>query len=283
MACNAIEWDLLKLLECPGCREYMSSPITICEKGHSVCSSCSSRVWACPTCKGSFTKTRNITVEKIATTLNYPCKNRAAGCELTFTMGDINNHLSECLYTSRECPFRKLSDVDCNWTGTFILVKAHVRSNHWRETSDTGRHFAVKLLSVSTSQQYRKAVFILDELFYLVWKITSSALYFSVVHVGDKESEVFRYNIKIGNSEGYNSIVRVCHKYLEVKSAALEPWNCATFHYGAVEEYLSEEGHLTCEIEIGVETPNVSSVQQVQECIVVDPDVSDLSDSDRDE
>jgi hypothetical protein len=281
MSSKAVDWDLLKLLECPACMEYMASAITICEEGHSICTNCNSRVWACPTCEAKFIKTRNITLEKIAALIIYPCKNREAGCEETFTLDEINSHQSECLYQIRECPFRKLSGVNCPWTGILLLTNGHVKSEHWSETSETGRHFKVRLLNVSTSRRYRRAVFISDELFYLVWEIRRIAFYFSVFHFGHrKDNDVFKYSIKIGNSEGHISTTRVCHRYLEDNREALEPGNCATFHYGAVEEYLSEGGHLSCEIEIGAETLNGSADQLTQECTVVEHEVSDSSDND---
>lgn len=262
----------------------MASAVTICEEGHSICISCSSRVWLCPTCKGNFIKTRNITLEKIAATAVYPCKNREAGCEENFTVDVIDNHQSECVYQSTECPFRKLSGVNCPWIGILLLMKVHVKSEHSSEISETGRHFNVKLLNFSTTRRYRTAVFVSDELFYLVWEIRQLAFHFSVFHFCHrKDTEALTYSIKIGNSEGYISITRVCQRYLEDNRGDLEPGNCATFHSGAVAEYISEDGDLSCEIQIGEATVNGSAYQVVQECTVVNPHASDFSDSDGDE
>ena len=102
----------------------------MCENGHKVCNSGRLRVSACPTCKGRFINVRNITLEKNAATAIYPSKNSEAGCEETFTMDGRNKHQFFCLYDSKECPFRKLSDVNCSWTGSQSDMAAHVISEH---------------------------------------------------------------------------------------------------------------------------------------------------------
>jgi hypothetical protein len=76
-------------------------------------------------------------------------------------MNDVSKHLSMCLYESKECPFRKLSDVDCSWTGTLSHTAGYVRSDHSREAIQDVRHFKLKLLDISREKRYRQAVLIL--------------------------------------------------------------------------------------------------------------------------
>jgi hypothetical protein len=148
------DWKFLKELECPVCTEYMSSPINMCENGHNICEGCKGRLSECPNCRGKFINVRNITLEKSAATAIYPCKNKEAGCEETFTVGDRNKHQFVCPYESKQCPFRKLSDVDCSWTGTLSDMAAHVRNDHSSEAIQDVRHFKVKLLDISTETRY---------------------------------------------------------------------------------------------------------------------------------
>jgi hypothetical protein len=157
-------WNLLKELECPACFKYIAPPITICESVYNVCNSCRLRVSACPICKGKFINVRNITLEKKAATAIYPCKNVETGCEDTFTVNGRNKHQFVCLYDSKECPFRKLSDVDCSWIGTLSDIATHVRSDHSSEAIQHVRHFKVNLLDISRETRYRQAVLILGEL-----------------------------------------------------------------------------------------------------------------------
>jgi len=98
MSGKQIDRELLKELECPVCTEYMSSPIKMCENGHNICGSCKEHLWECPSCRGMFVTVRNIALEKLAATAVYPCKNREAGCEETFTVNDKDSHLAECLF-----------------------------------------------------------------------------------------------------------------------------------------------------------------------------------------
>jgi hypothetical protein len=96
-----------------------------------------------PTCKGKFIDVPNITLEKNAATAIYQCQKREAGCEETFTVDDRNKHQFVCLYDRKECPFRKLSDVDCSWTATPSDIAAHVSSDHSIEAfqSETVAYF----------------------------------------------------------------------------------------------------------------------------------------------
>jgi hypothetical protein len=111
----------------------MASLIKFCENGHNACNSYGLRVSACPTYKGKFIKVPNIILEKNAATVIYSRKNCEAGCEETFTVDHRNKHQIVCLYESKECPFRKLSDVDCSWTGTLSDIAADVSSDHKSE------------------------------------------------------------------------------------------------------------------------------------------------------
>jgi len=78
-----LDWDLLKELEC---LEHMEPPIRLCKNGHSICDSCGLQVSNCPSCRRTFTKARNFSLERIAATAIYPCKNREASSEETFTV-----------------------------------------------------------------------------------------------------------------------------------------------------------------------------------------------------
>ena len=158
MSDSQLDWIFLTELHCPVCLQYMALPIKMCENGHNVCNSCMLRVSAYPTCKEKFINVRNITLEKNAAPAIYPRKNGEAGCEETFKMDGRNKHQFVCLYDSKECPFRKLSDVDCSWTGTLSDTATHVISDHNSDVIQDARHFKVNLLDISREKHYRQAV-----------------------------------------------------------------------------------------------------------------------------
>ena len=270
MSDKHLEWGLLKQLECPVCLDYMGSPIKMCQNGHNVCNSCRLRVSTCPTCKGQLIDVRNITLENIAATAVYPCKNRAAGCEETFALDDRSKHQSVCLYESRECPFRILSDTDCSWTGVLSDTVEHVRSEHCYGAIEDAGHFNVQLLNVSTGRSYHQAVFVLGELFYLVWQTGTEEFSFTVFHVGSKNKpESFKYGIKIGNSEEYISLTRKCQSFLQVGDKDLQPGKGVRLYYDTIQECLSESGDLSCEIEIGGEKLHGFVLEELQEFLPV--------------
>jgi hypothetical protein len=209
-------------------------------------------------------------LEKNEAAATYPCKNSEGGCEETFTADDRNKHQFVCLYDTKECPFRKLSDVDCSWTGTVSDIAAHVSSDHSNEAIQDVGHFKVKLLDISRETRYWTAVFILGELFYLTWEIGSDAFSFAVFHFGrNNEVEDIKYRIKIGNFEKNVSMACQCHSYLQVGLKSLQPVKCVTLHYGTLLEYLSQSGDLLCEIEIGSNRLNGFVSEDMQECLPV--------------
>ena len=251
MSGKQIDWELLKELECPVCTEYMASPIKMCENGHNICGVCKERLPECPTCRGKFVNVRNITLEKFATNAVYPCKNKEAGCKETFTLEDRGNHLAECLFQNTQCPIRKLSGVDCPWTGTLSETATHLLVEHESETDELKGHFKAELLDFAIGRRYRKAVFIVGELFYLIWETEGDIFSFGVFHFGPKnETKNFKYGIKIGNSEEYVTVIRKCHSYFEGSLRNMQPGKCVTLHYGTIQECLGEHGKLSCEIEI---------------------------------
>jgi hypothetical protein len=270
MSGRQLDWELLEELECPVCMEYLSSPIKMCENGHNVCGGCKERLAECPTCRGEFLNVRNIVLEKFAARAVYPCKNREAGCAETFTANGKGSHLAECLFQSRECPFRKLSGVDCDWTGTVSDIPFHVIDKHNSETAEVQRHFKVKLLDFDVERPYRRAVLTSGELFYLAWETNGDIFSFGVFHFGPKnETNHFKYGIKMGNSAEYVAVTRKCHNYLEGELKDIQPGKCVTLHCGTIQECLGEHGELLCEIEIGKWKLDGFLLEEIQENLEV--------------
>jgi hypothetical protein len=246
-----LDWELLKELECPICLEYMVSTINMCENGHIICNSCKSKISICPSCQGKFIKGKNITLERIASIAVYPCKYREAGCKKTLKKENISYHNLECFYQSRECPFKKLSDVNCPWTGALTAIGSHAKCDHTDQTAEHSGAFEVTLQNFNTVQRFCKAIFTLDKLFYLVWETTHHTFYFSVFCVGEKdEADQFTYDFIIGKQRDSISITGTCRSYLEAKCLVMRPGECVTLHYRTVQKYVNKKTDLSCEIEI---------------------------------
>lgn len=70
--------ELTALFECPVCFDYVLPPILQCQAGHLVCNQCRQKLSCCPTCRGPLSPSiRNLAMEKVASTLPFPCKVRA--------------------------------------------------------------------------------------------------------------------------------------------------------------------------------------------------------------
>jgi hypothetical protein len=248
----------------------MSFPIKMCENGHNICESCRERLSDCPTCRGTFINVRDITLENLAATAVYPCTNCEAGCEETFTLEDRNKHLSVCVYQSRECPVSGMTDVGCSWTGTLSDIPVHIKSEHESVIPEVPEHFNVKLLDLGTERFYIQPVLILGELFLLAWCTESGNFGCTAFHFGPKEeTEAFKYGIKIGNSEEYNTGTRKCISYLDMELREFQPSKCVVIRYDTILEFVNESGCLSCEIEIGREKLDGFVLEDLQEHLPV--------------
>jgi hypothetical protein len=270
MSDSQLDWKLLKELECPVCMEYMASPIKMCENGHNICGGCKERLSECPSCRGKFVSVRNVTLENLAATAVYPCKNRETGCEETFTVDGRNKHLSVCVYQRRKCPVSIMLVVDCNWTGTLSDILVHILAEHERVIAEVPGHFNVKLLDLDRGRVYTQLVLVLGEFFWLVWGSGLNEFGFTVWHVGLNEaSETFKYGIKMGNSEEYIAGARKCRSYLDVDLTRLQPRKSVATNYDTVLDFVNESGCLSCEIEIGREKLEGFVLEELQEHLPV--------------
>jgi hypothetical protein len=224
----------------------------MCENGHNFCDGCRESLSECPTCTASFINGRNVVLEKFSATAVYPCRNREAGCEETFTFDDKGSHLAVCLFQSRECPLKKISEIDCPWTGILSEIPDHILAEHDSEAAEVPTHFKVVLLDFVEGYRYRRFVICLGELFCLTWVREGDILSFEVFHFGsENETNDFKYGIKAGNSEYCVSVTRKCHSYLDGDFTELQNRDCAPLYYNTVLYCLDENGYLPCEIEIG--------------------------------
>jgi len=131
-------------------------------------------------------------------------------------------------------------------------------------------HFKVNLLDLSRGKRYHQAVLIMGELFYLSWEVRGDAFSFGVFYFGPKkETETFKYGIKIGNSEEHVTVTRKCHSYVEGGLKDLQPEKCVRLYYNTIQNYLIQDTGLLCEIEIGREKLDGFVLQESQECLQI--------------
>jgi len=140
---RALDESVLSDLECPVCMEYMVPPIKLCTNGHSICNICRQSVQCCPTCRASFTETRNVALENIARRVKYPCTNRQGGCLDVFSIEHIAEHQAVCVYREIKCPFHTY--WHCPWKGFKCHLKKHAQAAHSKSFFECSKIRFIKL------------------------------------------------------------------------------------------------------------------------------------------
>ena len=128
---SALDEIHLSDLKCPACKEYIVPPMNLCTNGHNICSKCKEIVKCCPTCRATFSGTRNVALENIARRQKYPCANRQSGCLELFSVEHIAKHHAACVYGKIKCPLHLIET--CSWNGLKKDVKEHVKAAHPKE------------------------------------------------------------------------------------------------------------------------------------------------------
>lgn len=119
--------DLASLFECPVCFDYVLPPILQCQSGHLVCSNCRPKLTGCPTCRGPLGNIRNLAMEKVASTIMFPCKYSSSGCTLSLLHTEKVEHEEMCEWRPYTCP---CPGASCKWQGGLEQVMAHLMMSH---------------------------------------------------------------------------------------------------------------------------------------------------------
>ncbi|XP_063342281.1 E3 ubiquitin-protein ligase Siah2 [Pelmatolapia mariae] len=120
--------ELTALFECPVCFDYVLPPILQCQAGHLVCNQCRQKLSCCPTCRGPLTPSiRNLAMEKVASTLPFPCKYSSAGCPLSLHHSEKPDHEEVCEFRPYTCP---CPGATCKWHGSLEAVMPHLMHAH---------------------------------------------------------------------------------------------------------------------------------------------------------
>ncbi|XP_072980150.1 E3 ubiquitin-protein ligase SINAT2-like [Typha angustifolia] len=135
---------LQELLKCPTCRNSMYPPIHQCPNGHTLCSSCKVGVDnQCPTCHKEMGNIRCLALEKVAESLEIPCKYQAAGCSEIHPYHRKMKHEQLCRCRPYNCPY---AGSECLVTGDIPMLVTHLRNDHKVDMHDgcTFNHRYVK-------------------------------------------------------------------------------------------------------------------------------------------
>ncbi|CAD6203660.1 unnamed protein product [Miscanthus lutarioriparius] len=117
-----------ELLECPVCLSAMYPPIHQCSNGHTLCSGCKPRVHnRCPTCRHELGNIRCLALEKVAASLEVPCKYQSFGCSGIYPYYSKLKHESQCQYRPYSCPY---AGSECTVAGDIPYLVNHLKDDH---------------------------------------------------------------------------------------------------------------------------------------------------------
>jgi len=121
----AKEMDLMKMLQCPACKDVALPPIYTCTEGHIICSECLTMVQRCPVCQKSFSNTRNYNLETVFVSSTFTCKFKDSGCDKLLKGTALPIHMRKCEYRPTKCSFK-----DCSENIPAMVYMEHLKSVH---------------------------------------------------------------------------------------------------------------------------------------------------------
>ncbi|KAI7742270.1 hypothetical protein M8C21_002458 [Ambrosia artemisiifolia] len=106
----------------------MYPPIHQCHNGHTICSTCKTRVHnRCPTCRQELGDIRCLVLEKVAESLEFPCKYSSLGCPGIFPYYNKLKHETICSFRPYSCPY---AGSECSVVGDIPCLVSHLRDDH---------------------------------------------------------------------------------------------------------------------------------------------------------
>lgn len=141
--------ELASLFECPVCFDYIVPPILQCQNGHLVCQPCKLRLTTCPSCRVQITSNiRNLQMEKVASTIFFPCKYSIGGCKRMMLYKDKPHHEESCRFKLYICP---CPGTSCKWQGSIDQVMPHLTSHHKSITTLEGEDIVFLATDINLS------------------------------------------------------------------------------------------------------------------------------------
>ncbi|PKU61285.1 E3 ubiquitin-protein ligase SINAT3 [Dendrobium catenatum] len=215
--------SIRELLECPICTNFMYPPIHQCRNGHTLCSNCKTVHDWCPTCRLELGDIRCLALEKVAESLELPCKYSTLGCPEVFRYNTKHKHESQCLFRPYNCPY---AGSECFVNGAIPFLVSHLRDDHKVDmhTGCTFNHRYVK----SKPHEVENATWMLTVfhcfgqyfcLHFEAFQIGTAPVYMAFLRfMGDEnDARKFSYSLEVGGTgrkliwEGYPRSIRDSH------------------------------------------------------------------------
>ncbi|KAL0436726.1 UNVERIFIED_CONTAM: E3 ubiquitin-protein ligase SINAT2 [Sesamum radiatum] len=193
-----------ELLECPVCMDVMYPPIHQCPNGHTLCSKCQAKVHCCPICRHELGNIRCLALERVAESLELPCRYQILGCQDIFPYQSRLRHEQNCMFRPYSCPY---AGAECPITGDIPFLVAHLKSDHKVDMHDgcTFNHRYVK----SNPHDVENATWMLTVfncygyqfcLHFEAFNLGTAPVYMAFIRFmgDDHEARKFSYSLEVG-------------------------------------------------------------------------------------
>ncbi|KAL6500017.1 E3 ubiquitin-protein ligase sinat2 [Orobanche gracilis] len=195
-----------ELLECPVCMKVMYPPIHQCLNGHTLCSKCQSKARRCPICRHELGNIRCLALERVAESLELPCKYQIMGCQDILPYPNRLRHGHNCRFRPYGCPY---AGAECPATGDVPFLVEHLQNDHKVDIHDgcTFNHRYVK----SNPQDVENATWMLTVfncygyqfcLHFEAFNLGMAPVYMAFVRFmgDDHDARKFCYSLEVGSN-----------------------------------------------------------------------------------
>ncbi|KAK2989171.1 hypothetical protein RJ639_013315 [Escallonia herrerae] len=196
-----------ELLECPVCTNLMYPPIHQCPSGHTLCSNCKIRVQnCCPTCRLELGNIRCLALERVAESLELPCRYQSLGCQDIFPYYSKLKHEQHCRFRPYSCPY---AGSECSVLGDIPTLVGHLKDDHSVDMHDgcTFNHRYVK----ANPHEVENATWMLTVfncfgrqfcLHFEAFQLGMTPVYISFLRFMGEDSEAknFSYTLEVGGN-----------------------------------------------------------------------------------
>ncbi|XP_044751808.1 E3 ubiquitin-protein ligase SIAH1-like [Coccinella septempunctata] len=246
---------VLSEFECPICMEYMIPPIHQCTMGHTFCVNCFDKFSKCPTCRSPKGVSRAYALERIHSSVIFPCRFRSEGCEVQILGSELSDHQGTCTFAKNLCPFA--TPMSCRWQGKRKEIVEHCKEVH-PNNIQRGNHIILKcpMFDILGGQPafYFTIIHAYSQQFLFCWHIdTSGIIRWSMFFIGNpKESKRYKFTISIGNPHGKHDQIFMstgCEQIVE-EYELFDDKYCLTSPYESVKKRCNKNGDLHYEIRI---------------------------------
>jgi len=126
---SAANSSFLASVECPICLEIALPPYVQCQNGHLVCGNCRPKLQQCPTCRAPKPAIRNLALDHVASSSQFPCSFFSNGCLSAILLSERARHEQTCIFQPFKCPSPAMGGP-CQWQGSLDKVIAHISDMH---------------------------------------------------------------------------------------------------------------------------------------------------------